>query len=46
MERSPRGGGRGTRAGNCGMSYHVVALVDEGRPTWTAIPLPGEGVEG
>lgn len=21
------------------MSYHVVALVDEGRPTWTAIPL-------
>lgn len=21
------------------MSYHVIALVDEGKPTWTAIPL-------
>ena len=21
------------------MSFHVIALVDEGKPTWTAIPL-------
>lgn len=21
------------------MSYHVIALVDEGKPTWTTVPL-------